>query len=38
MKSWIPDCSRNFAYLTWKQVEALSRIREHAAGTAHGRY
>jgi len=24
MKSWIPD-NRNFAYLTWKQVEALSR-------------
>ena len=24
MKSWIPD-SRNFAYLTWKQVDALSR-------------
>jgi creatinine amidohydrolase len=24
MKSWIPD-SRNFAYLTWKQVDALPR-------------
>ncbi|MGC2402957.1 MAG: creatininase family protein [Acidobacteriaceae bacterium] len=24
MKSWIPD-NRNFAYLTWKQVDALSR-------------
>jgi creatinine amidohydrolase len=24
MKSWIPD-GRNFAYLTWKQVEALPR-------------
>ena len=24
MKSWIPD-ARNFAYLTWKQVDALSR-------------
>src|SRR5271155_154591 len=24
MKTWIPD-SRNFAYLTWKQVDALSR-------------
>jgi creatinine amidohydrolase len=24
MKSWIPD-SRNFAYLTWKQVDALAR-------------
>jgi creatinine amidohydrolase len=24
MKSWIPD-ARNFAYLTWKQVEALPR-------------
>jgi creatinine amidohydrolase len=24
MRSWIPD-SRNFAYLTWKQVDALSR-------------
>jgi creatinine amidohydrolase len=24
MKSWIPD-SRNFAYLTWKQVEALPK-------------
>jgi creatinine amidohydrolase len=24
MKSWIPD-SRNFAYLTWKQVEALDK-------------
>jgi creatinine amidohydrolase len=24
MKTWIPD-SRNFAYLTWKQVEALSK-------------
>ena len=24
MKTWIPD-ARNFAYLTWKQVDALSR-------------
>jgi len=24
MKTWIPD-ARNFAYLTWKQVEALPR-------------
>src|ERR1700685_1772761 len=24
MKSWIPD-SRNFAYLTWKQADALPR-------------
>lgn len=24
MRTWIPD-SRNFAYLTWKQVEALSK-------------
>jgi len=24
MKTWLPD-SRNFAYLTWKQVDALSR-------------
>ena len=24
MKSWIPD-ARNFAYLTWKQVEALPK-------------
>jgi creatinine amidohydrolase len=24
MKSWIPD-NRNFAYLTWKQVDALFR-------------
>ena len=24
MQTWIPD-SRNFAYLTWKQVDALSR-------------
>ena len=24
MKSWIPD-ARNFAYLTWKQVDALPR-------------
>ena len=24
MKSWIPD-SRNFAYLNWKQVDALPR-------------
>ena len=24
MKNWIPD-NRNFAYLTWKQVDALSR-------------
>lgn len=26
MKTWIPD-ARNFAYLTWKQVEALPRDR-----------
>jgi len=26
MKTWIPD-SRNFAYLTWKQVDALPRDR-----------
>ena len=26
MKTWIPD-ARNFAYLTWKQVEALPRER-----------
>jgi creatinine amidohydrolase len=24
MKTWIPD-ARNFAYLTWKQVDALPR-------------
>ena len=24
MKTWIPD-ARNFAYLTWKQVDALNR-------------
>ena len=24
MKTWIPD-ERNFAYLTWKQVDALPR-------------
>ena len=26
MKTWIPD-SHNFAYLTWKQVDALSRVK-----------
>ena len=26
MKTWIPD-ARNFAYLTWKQVDALPRER-----------
>src|SRR3984957_7683809 len=26
MKTWIPD-TRNFAYLTWKQVDALPRER-----------
>ena len=35
MKTWIPD-ARNFAYLTWKQVDALPR-RSHAAGAAHRR-
>ena len=26
MKTWIPD-TRNFAYLTWKQVDSLPRDR-----------
>jgi len=33
MKTWIPD-ARNFSYLNWKQVDALSREVD-TAGFAH---
>jgi creatinine amidohydrolase len=42
MKTWIPD-ERNFAYLTWKQVDALPRestllVLPTAAIEQHGRH
>jgi len=42
VKTWIPD-ARNFAYLTWKQVDALPRetallILPTAAIEQHGKH
>jgi hypothetical protein len=35
MKTWIPD-ARNFAYLTWKQVDALNREDDIACAADRG--